>query len=131
MCGIAGIIGSRAADQVAPLNRMSTALAHRGPDADGTFTSRAGTCALAHRRLSILDLSVAANQPMHDPSGRYTLVYNGECYNHLKLRERLRGHWLFRTTTDTETVLAWLITHGRTGLADLAGMFALGLWDEA
>lgn len=109
---------------------MADTLAHRGPDDRGVWTDNAAGVALAHRRLSILDLSVAGHQPMVSASGRYVIVFNGEIYNHLEIRGKLnfsawRGH------SDTETLLeavdAWGI---RRTLEELAGMFAFAVWDR-
>ena len=86
---------------------------------------------LGHRRLSIIDLSTAANQPMADPSGQVVLVYNGELYNYRELREGLckRGHQ-FTTNSDTEVLLHAYLEYGETFLATLQGMFAFAIWDK-
>src|ERR1700750_57547 len=93
MCGIAGIIGRLDASNRAALARMSDAMVHRGPDAAGTWVSapdaRGWGALLAHRRLSILDLSPAGAQPMIDPVTDQVLVFNGEIYNFLDIRQRL------------------------------------------
>src|ERR1700761_1018575 len=104
MCGIAGILDlkSRMIDP-AVIQRMSDAMAHRGPDADGFY--REDFLGLGHRRLSIIDLSSAANQPFVDNSGRYLIVFNGEMYNYEGVRSMLPGY-AFRTTGDTEVLLA-------------------------
>ena len=108
---------------------MARALRHRGPDAEGVWIDGAGL-ALAHRRLSILDLSPAGDQPMTSKSGRYVLVFNGEIYNHLDLRKELQGE-VWRGHSDTETLLtaceAWGI---EITLKRAVGMFALALWDK-
>src|SRR5882757_9524471 len=96
MCGIAGIVGSRASAEIA--RNMAQRLRHRGPDGEGVW-SEAGV-ALAHRRLAILDLSDSAHQPMLFDS--QVLVYNGEIYNHQKLRAALPGPW--QSTGDTEVL---------------------------
>ncbi|MCP4713391.1 MAG: asparagine synthetase B, partial [Planctomycetes bacterium] len=82
MCGIAGIAGECAIQHRNALKRMVEALAHRGPDGEGFYEAPSGHCLLGHRRLSILDLSSAAEQPMSCDGGRFTLSYNGECYNY-------------------------------------------------
>src|SRR5882762_8399694 len=104
MCGIAGILNfkNEPADESA-IRRMTEAMAHRGPDAVGFFSE--GSIALGHLRLSIIDLSSAANQPFTDNSGRYVMVYNGEIYNYNEVRPLL-GEYDFHTTGDTETLLA-------------------------
>ncbi len=109
---------------------MADTLAHRGPDDSGVWTDSAAGVALAHRRLSILDLSVAGHQPMVSASGRYVIVFNGEVYNHLEIRRKLnfstwRGH------SDTETLLEAIDTWGiRQSLEELTGMFAFAVWDR-
>ncbi len=133
MCGIAGII-SPDPSKVSPeiLQRMSVALTHRGPDGDGVWIHDAGDkhVGFAHRRLAILDLSPAAAQPMHFRE-RYTIVHNGEIYNHEELREELTrlGH-VFRTTSDTEAILAAYAEWGAGCLPKLDGMFAFAIWDD-
>ncbi|MEO8075600.1 MAG: hypothetical protein ABI818_04675, partial [Acidobacteriota bacterium] len=134
MCGIAGALGTWPAAQThAIAARMIAALAHRGPDGGGQQAVAAGpgfSLALAHARLSILDLSEAAAQPMrHDETGSF-LIYNGEIYNYRELRvdlERL-GH-RFRSTGDTEVLLAALVTWGADALPRLNGMYAFAYWD--
>lgn len=117
MCGIAGVVGVGAQSTAdGALSHVVAELRHRGPDACGTWAS-AGI-ALGHTRLSIIDLTEAGCQPMHDVSGRWTLVYNGEVYNYVELRDQLRdrGH-TFRGGSDTEVVLAALIEWGE-GVAE-------------
>ena len=133
MCGIAGFIGGRfdhgGQGARAILSRMTGAIAYRGPDSAGAWLDSDHKVALGHRRLAILDLSPAGEQPMTSPSGRYVTVYNGEIYNHLELRERLSGPW--RGHSDTETLLAAIEAWGvEKALGECAGMFALALWDR-
>ena len=125
MCGIAGILSaSERTDAI--MRKMTDAISHRGPDADGLWHGQG--ISLGHRRLSILDLSQAGAQPMTSRSGRYVMVYNGEIYNHLALRERLTGPW--QGHSDTETILALIEQVGfESALAQLVGMFAIALWD--
>ena len=126
MCGIAGIAGR---SDPALIGRMTRLLAHRGPDGEG-FHHGAGV-SLGHRRLVVLDREGGA-QPMHDATGRYTIVYNGEVYNYRALRETLRAEGiLFHSHCDTEVVLAALIHWGESALERLQGMFAFALWDRA
>jgi asparagine synthase (glutamine-hydrolysing) len=126
MCGIAAVVGT-AAGQPEVMPAMIDTLEHRGPDARG-FHSSAG-CTLGHARLSIIDLSSGA-QPMTDVSERYWLVYNGEMYNFLDLREELEGKGCtFRTKSDTEVVIAAYHEWGRGCLDRFRGMFAFALWD--
>lgn len=131
MCGIAGLIrlnkypipGLSSSLQV-----MSRLIAHRGPDGTGQWYNEAGTVGLAHRRLSIIDLSEAAAQPMEAANGT-TITYNGEVYNYKELRSALQVHWSFRTTSDTECILAAYDRYADTCLDYLRGMFAFALWD--
>src|SRR5262245_64010219 len=109
MCGILGVVG-RPGDR-ARLERMAGAMRHRGPDSGGLLTWADG--ALAHRRLSILDTSAAADQPFTDPLQRAALVFNGEIYNYLELRAELEAHGhTFRTSSDTEVLLASYLEWG-------------------
>jgi asparagine synthase (glutamine-hydrolysing) len=133
MCGIAGFVGGRfdhgGQGARAALGRMTGAIAYRGPDSAGAWLEAESKVALGHRRLAILDLSPAGEQPMSSPSGRFVTVYNGEIYNHLELRERLAGPW--RGHSDTETLLAAIEAWGVEGaLKQCVGMFALALWDR-
>jgi len=131
VCGIAGIL-SRDGSPVPPvvLSRMGDALAHRGPDGSGQLID--GPCGLAHRRLAIIDLSAAGQQPMTTADGRWALSYNGEIYNFRELRAELhaRGH-RFRSQADSEVLLAALAEWGTDALLRLNGMFAFALWDRA
>lgn len=108
--------------------RALQALKHRGPDAQEIRTQ--GHATFAHARLAIVDLD-ASRQPMVSPDGRYTLVFNGEIYNHGELRRRLAANWIFRTRGDTEVLLAGLIHEGADFLARLSGMWAFAFWDHA
>lgn len=115
------------------LRRMTSTLAHRGPDDSGFWLDREAGIALGHRRLAILDLSPEGHQPMASSSGRYSMVFNGEIYNHHELRKRLalEGYTHWRGTSDTETLLAAFSCWGilRT-LQACIGMFAIALWDN-
>ncbi len=124
MCGICGYLGEGGRPE--DLEAMAKALAHRGLDDSGLFTS--GACGLAHRRLSVIDLETG-QQPMADEDGN-VLVYNGEIYNFRELRSDLnrRGH-RFRTRSDTEVLLRAYRQWGRQCLERLRGMFAFALWD--
>src|SRR5262245_48701241 len=134
MCGIAGIIGRLDAPNRAALERMSGAMLHRGPDATGMWEStpdaRGWGALLAHRRLSILDLSPAGAQPMVDPVTDHALIFNGEIYNYLDIRQRLAGEGQeFRSTGDTAVMLRALGLHGPAAVRWLRGMFAFASWD--
>jgi asparagine synthase (glutamine-hydrolysing) len=127
MCGIYGSIG------FAPDQARIDLVAHRGPDGDGwrEFASPAGPVALGHRRLAIIDVSDHGLQPMADPSGRYHLVFNGELYNYLELREELRGRGeVFHTDSDSEVLLRAYVVWGERALERFRGMFAFLIWDE-
>jgi asparagine synthase (glutamine-hydrolysing) len=108
--------------------RALAALKHRGPDAQEICAK--GHATFAHARLAIVDLD-ASRQPMHSPDGRYTLVFNGEIYNHDALRRQLAADWIFRTRGDTEVLLAGLIREGTDFLPRLSGMWAFAFWDHA
>jgi asparagine synthase (glutamine-hydrolysing) len=128
MCGIAGIfcVNGRDADSAA-IGQMTDALSHRGPDAGATWTD--GPLAFGHRRLSIIDLSLAANQPFHDVTGRYVIVFNGEIYNYKEVKARI-SDYPFQTTSDTEVLVAAYAKWGPASLGQLRGMFAFALWDR-
>jgi asparagine synthase (glutamine-hydrolysing) len=134
MCGIAGIIGRLDDLNLAALKRMSDAMVHRGPDASGTWVSapdsRGWGALLAHRRLSILDLSPAGAQPMIDPVTGHVIVSNNEIYNFVDLRRRLvaEGQEL-RSTGDTAVMLRALGLHGPGAVSWFRGMFAFACWD--
>jgi asparagine synthase (glutamine-hydrolysing) len=131
MCGIAGFI-AREPDPTA-LARMLREIAHRGPDGEGAWHGPAGAyqVALGHRRLAIIDLQTGA-QPMGNEDGTVVITYNGELYNYRALRPALerQGH-LFRTRSDTETIVHHFEQHGLGGVRALDGMFAFAIWDAA
>jgi asparagine synthase (glutamine-hydrolysing) len=134
MCGIAGIIGRLGDSNLAALQRMSGAMVHRGPDAGGTWVSTPDChgwgALLAHRRLSILDLSPAGTQPMVDSLTGHVVVLNGEIYNFGDLRRRLgaEGQQL-QSTGDTAVMLRALGLHGPDAVSWLRGMFAFAFWN--
>lgn len=127
MCGIAGIIGKHASENT--LADMLRAQSHRGPDAEGKFFDP-GFAAIGHNRLAIIDLSANANQPFFDASGRFALIFNGEIYNYIELREALSPHYDFTTQSDTEVLLAAWIIWGKAALHQLNGMFSFAIWDN-
>ncbi|MEB3199697.1 MAG: asparagine synthase (glutamine-hydrolyzing) [Synechococcaceae cyanobacterium] len=133
MCGLAGLLAPPGVLTAAAAERfrlaLDPALAHRGPDGAGCWQSEQAV--LVHRRLAILDLSEAGQQPMRSRCGRWLLVFNGEIYNHRELRADLeaRGE-RFRGSGDSEVLLAWLVRHGSAGLSRLRGMFAFCLYDS-
>lgn len=134
MCGIAGWIGRRVENPKDRAARMSNALRHRGPDAEGIelleLNAGEDQLALVHRRLAIIDLNADSNQPMQTDDGRLRIIFNGEIYNYIELREELvsLGH-RFRTRSDTEVLLR-AYDQWRLAMFDrLSGMFAFVLWD--
>ncbi|CAN1593424.1 AsnB Asparagine synthase (glutamine-hydrolyzing) [Candidatus Pelagibacterales bacterium] len=130
MCGIAGLIYLNS-DTISPvvLKRMTDAIAHRGPDGEGHWIE--GNVGIGHRRLAIIDLSPAGQQPMITADKRYVLSYNGEIYNYLKIRSELEALGCsFRTQTDSEVVLNALSYWGKDALIKFNGMFGLAFWDR-
>lgn len=131
MCGIAGIISSDSNLVTKErLSKMTGALAHRGPDGEGFWVNAAGNAGFGHRRLSIIDLSEAAAQPMHY-AGRYSILHNGEIYNYKEIRETLlQKGYTFHSQSDTEVILAAYDCYGPGCLQHFDGMFAFAIWDE-
>ncbi len=133
MCGFTGFWDPQhSTDHAAQLARMTASIAHRGPDADGVWHDAQAGIALGHRRLAIIDLSPLGAQPMHTPDERYTLVFNGEIYNYLALRQQLQAQGVqFRSESDTEVLLALIAHVGcAAALQQAVGMFAFALWDR-
>lgn len=126
MCGIAGIVGNTT-DRNLKLRQMLNVQHHRGPDATDTWHD--SEAALGHNRLSIIDLSEAANQPMVSSCGRWVIVFNGEIYNYLELKKQV-ADYPFRTQSDTEVLLALYRKKGKKMLDELNGMFAFAIWDH-
>ena len=139
MCGIVGFLGGAEWDDSgackAVLTRMTDALERRGPDDAGYWADAAAGIALGHRRLAIVDLSPAGHQPMPSASGRWTIVFNGEIYNHMDLRRDLEASGAapsWRGHSDTETLLAGFDAWGiRATVEKAVGMFAFAVWDAA
>ncbi|MWG34135.1 asparagine synthase (glutamine-hydrolyzing) [Halomarina oriensis] len=127
MCGIGGKLSFGARPDEALAERMNDCMRHRGPDASGVYAN--GPVVLAHRRLSILDLSAAGRQPMSNRDGTVHVVFNGEIYNYRELRERV-ADYPFDSETDTEVLLALYEQEGVDCLRRLRGMFAFAIWDE-
>jgi len=135
MCGIVGIFhrdGAPVDEDM--LTRMRDVLAHRGPDAYGNYLSPPGAApsvGLGHRRLSIIDLTEGGAQPKHGGDGRYHIVYNGEVYNFLELRDELKGlGYTFASRSDTEVILTGYREWGEDVVHRLVGMFSFAIWDE-
>lgn len=128
MCGIAGFYSFNKSFSGTDLKRMTDSIAHRGPDADGFYMDETSGVGLGHRRLSILDLSTAANQPMQSHCGRYFIIFNGEVYNYREIAEKLGIKC--RTTSDTEVILEAFILRGVDFVHLLNGMFAIVIYDS-
>lgn len=133
MCGIYGYVSSRGGIQPEILRRMGDTLRHRGPDDEGEWIQHSEELAVAlgHKRLSIIDLTSAAKQPISDEDGKIWLTYNGEIYNFRELRSELaaKGH-TFKSTSDGEIIVHLYEEMGAACLERLKGMFAFALWDE-
>ncbi len=131
MCGIAGLIATNQNEITKEkIKRMTDVIAHRGPDGEGQWISENGKVGLGHRRLSIIDLSQEASQPMHYMD-RYTIVFNGEIYNFIELRENLKKDgYSFQTQSDTEVMMAMYDKYKEKALHYLDGMFAFVLYDK-
>ena len=133
MCGIAGFISTDeavGASSVDAVRRMTERMRLRGPDAAGVWTGNG--VALGHRRLAIQDLDARSNQPMVSTDGKYCITFNGEIYNFHELRRELEAEGAaFRTTSDTEVLLALYARDGERMLPRLRGMFAFAIWDGA
>ena len=133
MCGIAGAIATRDAKSLefkSILDAITRRMETRGPDASGMWIAPDRTAAFGHRRLSIIDPLARSDQPMHSPDGRYTIVFNGEIYNYRELKTELEQKGRkFRTTGDTEVLLAMFAEYGENMPVRLRGMYAFGIWD--
>lgn len=137
MCGITGIVGKHLHNSTyhSAIKKMNDAIAHRGPDSEGIWND--DHCYLGHRRLSIIDLSEAGNQPFFSQDKRYILIYNGELYNYKEIRLDLQRAehgtkqipYIFRTDTDTEVILAAYMRWGMDCVKRFNGMFAFSIWD--
>lgn len=134
MCGINGIFAfhsAASAPRESELLQTREAMRARGPDGAGVWRSTDRHCALGHRRLSIIDLSERASQPMISDDGRFVVVFNGEIYNYPQLRRELEAQgYRFRTTSDTEVLLHLYARYGGEMVSRLRGMFAFAIWDE-
>jgi len=134
MCGIVGWLSLDEPGSVDPalLTRMRDCMVHRGPDAAGLWVSPDQKLGLGFRRLAIVDLSPAANQPMQNEDGRVRIVFNGEIYNHRALRRQLegKGHRFRTDHSDTEAIIHGYEEWGENVVERLEGMFAIAIWDE-
>lgn len=127
MCGISGIINHKNANQC--IHSMIASQEVRGPDSKGIYNSVEKGIALGHNRLSIIDLSDDAKQPMMTKDGRFVMIYNGEIYNYIELREELKSFYTFHTKSDSEVLLFAYQQWGVTMLDKLNGMFAFAIYD--
>ena len=137
MCGITGIVSHQInnSNYLSSIKKMNDAIAHRGPNSEGIWND--DNCFLSHRRLSIIDLSEAGNQPFFSQDKRYVMVYNGELYNYkeIKLELQRAEHgsknlpYIFKTSTDTEVILAAYLRWGIDCVKRFNGMFAFAIWD--
>jgi asparagine synthase (glutamine-hydrolysing) len=129
MCGINGIAYWKSgSDMHSVLGKMNDAIAHRGPDAEGVFVE--GNIGLGHRRLSIIDTSAAGNQPFYSSDKNIVVVFNGEIYNYIELKEELQSDYHFLTSTDTEVIIAAYLKWGEKCVERFIGMFGLALLDK-
>ena len=126
MCGIVGILGASASEF--KLDKMLFAQQHRGPDYTGKYVG--SEVVLGHNRLAIIDLTPSANQPFYSVDKRYSIIFNGEVYNYLELRETLTSQYNFKTNSDTEVLLAAYMHWGEQCLKELNGMFSFAIYDS-
>jgi asparagine synthase (glutamine-hydrolysing) len=131
MCGIAGLVYKNyKTAEVGPIKKMTDAIMHRGPDGEGQYTN--GNVALGHRRLSIIDLSDNGSQPMHSHDGRYVIVFNGEIFNYIELKEELKvAGASFCNNTDTEVIIEAYRLWGDDCVKRFNGMWAFCIYDTA
>ena len=130
MCGISGIFNINGAPvDEQKLVKMNELIRHRGPDGQGVFVDN--NLGIGSNRLAIIDLRKIADQPMFDASGRYVIVYNGEIFNYVELREELAAKgYKFNNTSDTEVILNAYIEYGEKCLDKLNGMWSFAIWDK-
>ena len=134
MCGISGFYSKTSSTFNNAILKMNLAIFHRGPDSNNIWQDQNSGIVFGHQRLSIIDLSIAGNQPMISNSGRFILTYNGEIYNHLEIRrdlKKINSNIKWKSNTDTETLLEALEFWGiEKTLSKINGMFAFGIWDK-
>ncbi len=134
MCGISGIISSDNCNHTQDILKMISSLNHRGPDFNDSWIDRDNQVYLGHNRLSIIDLSIKANQPMHSKNNRYVIIYNGEIYNHLQLKDELilnNESVIFNSYSDTEIILECISFWGfEKAIKKFNGMFSLCVFDK-
>lgn len=125
MCGITGLIHPNHPEYI---RQMTDLIAHRGPDDEGFFSDT--YISFGHRRLAIQDLSQNGHQPMITLDGRFMIILNGEIYNHFDIRKRLEEKYIFRSTSDTETILYGFVEYGVSLFNMLNGIFAFAIYDK-
>ncbi|MBS1609317.1 MAG: asparagine synthase (glutamine-hydrolyzing) [Bacteroidetes bacterium] len=130
MCGIAGFLSKRLTES--NLSVATSSLQHRGPDGEGFFfqSNTVWNTGLGHRRLAIIDLTTAADQPMHSRCGRYIMVFNGEIYNFKEIKSSRFSNMPWRSTGDSEVVIECFAKYGPECFQWLNGMFAVAIWDK-
>ncbi len=131
MCGVVGQVAFKSQIDEKTLIELRDMINHRGPDDKGIYKSRDKICFLGHRRLSIIDLSKNAQQPMTSKDGRFSIIFNGEIYNYLDLKNKLTKSGVkFKSSSDTEVLLELYMKYGVKCLDRLRGMFVFAVWDE-
>ncbi|MDA9608776.1 asparagine synthetase B, partial [SAR86 cluster bacterium] len=136
MCGLAGALSFNSSDfkvTESYITKMRDTMVHRGPDGEGTWVDKSGRVGLGHRRLSIIDLSQKANQPMNNQDSTIHLVFNGEIYNHSEIRTELENLNKYQWKTDhsdTEVILHAYEEWGISFIERLRGMFSIAIWDS-
>ena len=138
MCGIAGYFSFNQSFEKSELEKITNTMPHRGPDAAGFFLNKNQTCGLGHRRLSIIDLSSAANQPMMSHNNRFAMVFNGEIFNYQEIAVQLQNKFLqknnqhlqFKTHSDSEVILEAFSFWGNEFVEKLNGMFTIVIYDK-
>ncbi len=132
MCGIAGIsnFDSNINDHINIINNFQNDLSHRGPDAKGFFIADSKTTLFCHTRLSIIDTSNNANQPIMSPDKRFAIIFNGELYNYQDLRKKISKKYTLKTESDTEVLLYMYMEYGKDCLEHFSGMFSFAIWDD-
>ncbi|MDA2921459.1 asparagine synthetase B, partial [Desulfobacterota bacterium AH_259_B03_O07] len=131
MCGIVGFYSDNNSIDESVLKSMRDALSHRGPDDAGLYIEKEHNVGLAHRRLSILDLSSQGHQPMSNDDGSIWITYNGEVYNFKEIREELeKKSYAFKSNSDTEVLVKAYEEWGIDCVHKFIGMFALAIWDR-
>ena len=126
MCCIVGIISNDRQDKIKACSEM---IAHRGPDDNGIYVE--GNLALAHYRLTIIELTKLGHQPMESADGNLVIVFNGEIYNHQEIREGIGYKYPFRSNSDTETILAGYQIYGTDIFAKLNGIFTIAIYNKS